>query len=198
MSPFNECCYIVNADRLQIQKRAPLPNLRPVCSLWIGRHRAEATAIVEDGREAYQNAVDRLAEIKCSENLFLLQKAKVKQLAARDHIVCCLLRGAGNPLTSATSVHPKKMNTLCPTGRWDDDHRSSQIPENPAATAAPLGDHRGGCRSSRGSHHHLAEQGMPAPYPHWRPSAGEESTHSRSLAPAPQHSNSKGPMCAMQ
>lgn len=44
----------------------------------MGRHRAEATAIVEDGREAYQNAVDRLAEIKSSETLFLLQKVKVK------------------------------------------------------------------------------------------------------------------------
>lgn len=69
-----------------------------VCSLWVRRYRAEAAAVVEGSREAYQNNVDRMAEIKRNENLCLLQEAKVKQLAARAITWCTTsLRVQGIP-----------------------------------------------------------------------------------------------------
>lgn len=79
----------------------------------MSRHRAEATDIVEEGREAYQNAVDRLAEIKCGETLFLLQKAKVKIVGCkRPH--CVLSRQeCGESLSVCYIRASEKMNTCC-------------------------------------------------------------------------------------
>lgn len=101
-----------NTDRLRRQNLSARFNLRSVCSSWVRRYRAEAAAVVESGREVYQNTVDRMAEIRCNEDIFLLQEAKVKLFAARDHIVYYLVRSASHRLMPATSVLTEKMNRL--------------------------------------------------------------------------------------
>ncbi|XP_059186152.1 NFX1-type zinc finger-containing protein 1 isoform X2 [Centropristis striata] len=45
--------------------------------LWVARYRAELCTIVLESEQAYQNAVDRLADVKRHENLCLLKEAKV-------------------------------------------------------------------------------------------------------------------------
>ncbi|TNN78713.1 NFX1-type zinc finger-containing protein 1 [Liparis tanakae] len=45
--------------------------------LWVARYRVKLRTIIQQSEEAYQNAVDRLADIKRHENLCLLSKATV-------------------------------------------------------------------------------------------------------------------------
>ncbi|XP_068568539.1 NFX1-type zinc finger-containing protein 1 [Cebidichthys violaceus] len=45
--------------------------------LWVARYRVELCTIIQQSEEDYQNAVDRLADVKCHQNLCLLKKATV-------------------------------------------------------------------------------------------------------------------------
>ncbi|XP_051269576.1 NFX1-type zinc finger-containing protein 1 [Dicentrarchus labrax] len=54
-----------------------LPNRWRLYRLWVARYRAELCAKVFESEQAYQNTVDRLADVKRHENLCLLKEATV-------------------------------------------------------------------------------------------------------------------------
>lgn len=55
-------------------------------SLWVTRCRAKARTTIFELEQEYQNMVDRLADVKRHEDLFLLRKAKVVYRFITSHL----------------------------------------------------------------------------------------------------------------